>query len=330
MLLSIKDSPNKVPLIKKSALISDDAFVDQPNYEELEFNILAFQLEHKDVCDWVLNNKEHNNFAKSLYNYLTTNGFLSVRQIDSVNKSIKKVELKLQLIKDQRDAEAKRKQAEEKARWERQQKALQLATERDNAIERRALQLRQQREQEEWQEQQAAHRKRQQELAEQREKERLAWEKRREAERLEREKQEAERKKAFRSTALEKIAAAFELAKLNGLKRVSLRIKQLYFYIPKKVHNFGEVENHILIRHKNKYIGKLTMDGDFFEGNYTNDEDFMALMMLKSDLKAMVTDHGKERGECACCGRELTDPRSIEMGIGPLCAERWGINVDDY
>lgn len=29
-------------------------------------------------------------------------------------------------------------------------------------------------------------------------------------------------------------------------------------------------------------------------------------------------------GRCSCCGRELTDPTRVAMGIGPICAEKWG------
>jgi hypothetical protein len=34
---------------------------------------------------------------------------------------------------------------------------------------------------------------------------------------------------------------------------------------------------------------------------------------------------GKMTGRCSCCGRTLSDPVSIERGIGPICAETWGI-----
>lgn len=30
-------------------------------------------------------------------------------------------------------------------------------------------------------------------------------------------------------------------------------------------------------------------------------------------------------GECGRCGRELTDPVSIEVGLGPVCRERMGV-----
>lgn len=34
--------------------------------------------------------------------------------------------------------------------------------------------------------------------------------------------------------------------------------------------------------------------------------------------------YGKELGRCSCCNRTLTDPASIEAGIGPVCAGKRG------
>ena len=36
-------------------------------------------------------------------------------------------------------------------------------------------------------------------------------------------------------------------------------------------------------------------------------------------------DYGVRHGVCAACGRTLTNPESIEYGIGPVCRTRyWG------
>lgn len=34
--------------------------------------------------------------------------------------------------------------------------------------------------------------------------------------------------------------------------------------------------------------------------------------------------YGKATGRCCFCGLDLTDPRSVVVGYGPICAERWG------
>jgi hypothetical protein len=33
--------------------------------------------------------------------------------------------------------------------------------------------------------------------------------------------------------------------------------------------------------------------------------------------------YGKLTGRCVCCGRLLTDSKSVELGIGPVCLKRW-------
>lgn len=39
---------------------------------------------------------------------------------------------------------------------------------------------------------------------------------------------------------------------------------------------------------------------------------------------AAAMKYGKLAGRCCSCGRDLTDPASIEAGIGPICAGKFG------
>jgi len=48
------------------------------------------------------------------------------------------------------------------------------------------------------------------------------------------------------------------------------------------------------------------------------------LKEIQGDLSKAAVSYGKRFGICSCCGRVLTDPTSIEAGIGPVCAENWG------
>jgi hypothetical protein len=41
-----------------------------------------------------------------------------------------------------------------------------------------------------------------------------------------------------------------------------------------------------------------------------------------ADPVAAAVRYGRLTGNCACCGRTLTDPKSIELGIGPICLTR--------
>lgn len=44
-----------------------------------------------------------------------------------------------------------------------------------------------------------------------------------------------------------------------------------------------------------------------------------ALRAIESDPMAAAKGAGLKTGRCSCCGRALTDPQSIEIGIGPIC-----------
>lgn len=49
----------------------------------------------------------------------------------------------------------------------------------------------------------------------------------------------------------------------------------------------------------------------------------LAVETLASDPKAAAVAFGMNTGRCCICGRTLTDPSSIEAGIGPVCASRF-------
>jgi hypothetical protein len=43
-----------------------------------------------------------------------------------------------------------------------------------------------------------------------------------------------------------------------------------------------------------------------------------------ADPAAAAKAYGLRTGECCICGRTLTNRVSIDAGIGPICAGRWG------
>lgn len=54
--------------------------------------------------------------------------------------------------------------------------------------------------------------------------------------------------------------------------------------------------------------------------------DPQAIRELSAETVATLeqaTAFGKLHGTCMCCGRDLTNPESIELGIGPVCRKRY-------
>lgn len=70
------------------------------------------------------------------------------------------------------------------------------------------------------------------------------------------------------------------------------------------------------------YAGKVTADGVLVLRNDAPDWLKAALMAVQGDPIGAATEYGRETGRCSVCGRTLTDPLSIQAGIGPVCAER--------
>jgi hypothetical protein len=59
-----------------------------------------------------------------------------------------------------------------------------------------------------------------------------------------------------------------------------------------------------------------TVDGEYIGGG----KHLVGLVrMTLAEAKA----YGRRTGQCCCCGAQLTDPSSVEAGIGPICASKF-------
>lgn len=67
-----------------------------------------------------------------------------------------------------------------------------------------------------------------------------------------------------------------------------------------------------------RYAGTLAPDGTWF-GKGGNGRVAEALTVVLGDPKTAGMAYALESGNCYVCGRLLTDPTSIELGIGPIC-----------
>lgn len=68
------------------------------------------------------------------------------------------------------------------------------------------------------------------------------------------------------------------------------------------------------------YLGKVVA------GRYLGkDEAREPLQRIAESPRDAAIRYGQRTGSCACCGRALTNAASINLGIGPICAEKWGL-----
>jgi hypothetical protein len=71
-----------------------------------------------------------------------------------------------------------------------------------------------------------------------------------------------------------------------------------------------------------EYLGKISPTGEMRMGAIDAFTKTTLLSAIHAP-EATAMNEGKETGQCCCCGRILTNPLSIELGIGPICREGW-------
>jgi len=123
----------------------------------------------------------------------------------------------------------------------------------------------------------------------------------------------------------EALFAAFQAARDKGAKRLTLRFAGVNVK-PNKAGDTLWVTSQSQTEQgryglQPKYLGKVTPSG---MDSRLEDDIKAVLIEAAGDPLTAAIRYGKESGSCSCCGRELTDPRSIERGIGPICATKFG------
>ena len=118
-----------------------------------------------------------------------------------------------------------------------------------------------------------------------------------------------------------KIEQTIQTALGNRIKRPILRLADFKFSpAPSTGKNAGAI---YVKATSGDYLGKV--QGGKFVRSYTCDAVTEAeIVKVASDPAAAAVAYGKKYGQCSCCGKELSDPISVERGIGPVCATKFG------
>jgi len=136
-----------------------------------------------------------------------------------------------------------------------------------------------------------------------------------------------EREKPTTEVDLSPIHAMFDSARKAGLKRLAYRAEGL---IIKPASSVGANAGALYVKldkgdtelGDDAYLGKI-VGTKFIGKSYVKPHHVENLHKIAHDPVEAAKAYGKLVGRCSCCGRALTDPQSIELGIGPVCAERW-------
>lgn len=131
---------------------------------------------------------------------------------------------------------------------------------------------------------------------------------------------DAERAIAAPTVEIAKIEQSFQNARAKGAKRPKLRLASFLFSLAP---DHGKNAGAIYVTETGQYLGKI-VGGRFFSVRECTKEQEAAIVAAAADPKAAAIAYGFQTGSCSCCGRELSDPASIALGIGPVCATKYG------
>ena len=75
----------------------------------------------------------------------------------------------------------------------------------------------------------------------------------------------------------------------------------------------------------NKFYGAVGTDGFWNPSSSCPDHIAQIVAEVLADPAGQLALYGQTSGYCACCGRQLTDPRSLAVGYGATCAAHWDL-----
>lgn len=133
---------------------------------------------------------------------------------------------------------------------------------------------------------------------------------------------EREQREASAATIdVSKIKGALDVAKANSVKWPKLRFAGFTFSRAGDASkNPGAV---YVTTDADTYLGKI-LGGRFTRSRDCSAELEEKLLYAAANPEEAAKVYGLQTGICSCCGRELTNPASIERGIGPICAGKFG------
>lgn len=135
----------------------------------------------------------------------------------------------------------------------------------------------------------------------------------------------AEQREALKRDAkvvdVSKIEEAFAVAMGNQVKKPKLRLDAYRFSAVTEGKNAGSI--YVKEIESGEYLGKIT-GGKFFRVRACTDEMEARIIAAAADPRAAAIAYGRREGACSVCGLTLTDHESIDLGIGPICATKWG------
>jgi Family of unknown function (DUF6011) len=136
----------------------------------------------------------------------------------------------------------------------------------------------------------------------------------------------AAREAAAPAVDVSKIEAAFARARQGaaddreGIKWLSLRLDTFKFSDAPARDPWPAA---IFVKEGEAKLGRI-VGGKFICSRVCDDATQARVLAAIADPAAAAIAFGQRTGSCSVCGRELTNAESRKLGIGPICAEKFG------
>lgn len=117
------------------------------------------------------------------------------------------------------------------------------------------------------------------------------------------------------------LVSAFSTARGKGIKNPAMLLDVFKF---KAAPMTGKNPGAIYITESGEYLGKIADGKLFVVGSCSEDAKARIIGVCARPLEAALA-YGQRTGVCSCCGRGLTNGISVELGIGPICREKFGL-----
>lgn len=131
------------------------------------------------------------------------------------------------------------------------------------------------------------------------------------------------REVSMAGAGFDKLLGAFATAQRSGLKHPALVFERVCFKPAKKYPGSLYVTSGK--SYDSAYYGRVDAQGKFSPMGGVSADLVAEVVAIGADPFGQAVAHGKRTGNCCCCGRGLTNAESIELGIGPICRDRWGL-----
>ena len=123
------------------------------------------------------------------------------------------------------------------------------------------------------------------------------------------------------SNKFQKLVDAFDAARESGIQKPIFRAEGVTVTMGTG-HKWGGFM--FLEGEHGQKLGMLAPSGELRARAECTDVHRATLDAIAADPVEVSKQYGIRTGQSVCCGRTLTNAVSIELGIGPICREKWG------